>query len=230
MTDRVSQYQGRDEIDEDSIQYYLDHDLETYIRPVVEPVFHQILSCVDRSDKDVLPFFECANSKVESLTRRSILYVLSHPNQRETNKEYVKSMIIYPSLMDCIHNGEELGQDTSKWPAILKCIMGNCEQYIDLLINLMSMGQKPREKSSSKSKRMSGHMGRRSPRGDRVSPRRDRVSPRRHAGVSPNRAIRVSPRGVHRSPRRLPKGSPRRMVRLSPRSFRTSLYSTMNKK
>jgi hypothetical protein len=211
---------------EDNIQ--LDDELDTQIRPVIQPIFEQILSCYDKKDESLKPFAECIQSKVVYLARQAIHYVQTHPQREhlEHNKLYVRNLI-RKSAQDCIQNGNELGLDTSRWQAMFQCIMGGCEQYIDLLINLLmrnyeELMNRALSGVSTKSKHPSSH---RSP--SRQSPQRGlvrrsplRQSPRRspiHLHRSP---LRLSPRSTRLSPRNI-RASPRN-ARLSPRHNRLS--------
>lgn len=199
----------------------LDTDLDTQIRPVIQPIFEQILSCYDKSDESLKPFAECIQSKVPYLARRAIHYVQSNQGDADHNKRYVHNLIRH-SAQECINNGRELGLDVSRWQAMFQCIMGSCEQYVDLLISLlmrdysqlMSRPANPRSTSGVVTRRSPPRSSRLSPRNARLSPRSSRLSPR-NSRLSP-RSNRISPRSRRLSPQNA------RLVRLSPRNARLS--------
>lgn len=212
-------------------EFQLDNELDMQIRPVIQPIFEEIVSCYDKNDKALEPFFSCIQSKVVYLARRSIDYVRrnSGKDQLETNKLYVRNLI-RQSAHECIQNGIELGLDTSRWNAMFQCIMGSCEKYVDLLINLLMREYSAlmdKHSGVSNTKRPSPTF-QKSP-SKRQSPSK-RISPmRRSISRSPNRRHlvqhRLSPHNRHQrlSDRRSPRhGDPRSPKRLSPRFARMS--------
>lgn len=199
MSDTISY----EEFEDYNEEVHLDNELDTSIRPLIEPIFLEILFCYDqKEDKDLRPFFNCVKSKVIGLVRDSINYIKHHLSQREieTNKLHIKDMIKTRIEM-CINNGNELNLDTRKWMAMLQCIMGRCEQHIDLAVNMMmaqyaifnAVNQVKDSKFSGKQKSTSKvkspnrrspiktvHMNRRSPSKKKtISPRKLKNSPKK---------------------------------------------------
>lgn len=215
------------EIEDQDDDIQLDSELETEIRPVIQPIFEQIISCYDKNDETLTPFYRCIQSKVVYLARRAIHYVQNHPQREhiEHNKLYVRNLI-RQSAQECIQNGIELGMDTSRWNAMFQCIMGSCEQYVDLLINLLMRNYSELMQRSASGVSTQRPTRQRSP-SRRLSPQR-RSPQRSIMRRSPNRSpIRRSPNrlSLRRSPIRLSPRNARlspRQGRISPRSVRLS--------